>query len=81
MQYNHREQAFKGSESGQKKPERYSRDSFTKELIGKVLKISLLNEREIQGRLLELGMFDVKVQTTDGLVIIMKGAISTVQVI
>ena len=72
-----RQEVFKGS---QKKPERYSQDSFVKELIGKVLKITLSNSKEIQGRLLELGMYDVKIQTSSGQVIILKSAILTVQV-
>ncbi len=75
--YNNRRDVFRNLP---KKPERYSRDSFVKEVIGKTVRISLVSGKEVQGRLLELGMFDIKVQTAEGPVIIMKGAIATVQV-
>ena len=69
----------------EKKPEdrplRYSHDSFVKELIGKVIKISFLNGKEIQGRLIELGMYDVLMQTSQARVIVMKSAIITVEVV
>ena len=54
MAYNNQNQTFKGSEE---KPQRYTKDSFTKELIGKVVKISLVNGSTLQGRLIELGMY------------------------
>ena len=78
MQNTNRNQAFKGSE---KKPQRYSKDSFTKELIGKVVKISLINGSVVQGRLLELGMYDIRVQTSQSQLIVMKSAILTVEVL
>lgn len=62
------------------KPERYSRDSFVKELIGKTAKISLLNGKEISGRLLELGMYDILMQTSQARLIVMKSAIMTIEV-
>jgi sRNA-binding regulator protein Hfq len=77
MAYNNRNVTFKGSE---KKPQRYSKDSFTKELIGKVVKITLKNGSVVQGRLLELGMYDVKLQTSQNQLIVLKSAILTVEV-
>ena len=77
MSYNNQNQAFKGSE---KKPQRYSKDSFTKELIDKVVKITLTNGSVVQGRLLELGMYDVKLQTSQNQLIVLKSAILTVEV-
>ena len=78
MQNNNRNQAFKSSE---KKPQRYTKDSFTKELIGKVVKISLVNGSTLQGRLIELGMYDIRVQTSQSQLIVMKSAILTVEVL
>ena len=69
----------------EKKPEdrplRYSKDSFTKELIGKVCKISLVNGKEVQGRLVEIGMYDVLIQTSQARLIVMKSGILTVEVV
>ena len=78
MTYNDRKDVFK---SDAKKPLRYSQDSFVKTLIGKVLKITLLNGSLVQGRLQELGMYDIAIYTENGLVIVMKSGILTVQVI
>ena len=78
MSYNNQNQAFKGSE---KKPQRYSKDSFTKELIDKVVKITLTNGSVVQGRLLELGMYDIKLQTSQNQLIVMKSSILTVEVL
>ena len=78
MAYNNRENVFKGSE---KKPQRYTKDSFVRDLIDKVVKITLTNGSVVQGRLLELGMYDVKVQTATNQLIILKSAILTVEVI
>ena len=78
MQYNNRNQVYKGSE---KKPQRYTKDSFTKELIGKVVKLTLTNGSTLQGRLIELGMYDIKVQTATNQLIILKSAILTVEVL
>ena len=78
MQYNNRNQVYKGSE---KKPQRYTKDSFTKELIGKVVKITLTNGSVVQGRLLELGMYDIRVQTSQSQLIVMKSGILTVEVL
>ena len=80
MQTNNRANVFKGAENRENKPLRYSKDSFTKELIGKVVKISLVNGQEIQGRLLELGMYDIKFQTSEAQLIVLKSAILTVRV-
>ena len=46
---------FKNSE---KKPLRYSQDSFVKELIGKNIRISLTTQEVFEGVLKELGMYD-----------------------
>ena len=78
MQYNNRNQTFKGSE---KKPQRYTKDSFVRDLIGKVIKISLINGSTLQGRLIELGMYDIRVQTSQSQLIVMKSAILTVEVV
>ena len=78
MPYNNLNQAFKSSE---KKPQRYTKDSFTKELIGKVVKITLTNGSVVQGRLVELGMYDVKLQTSQNQLIVMKSSILTVEVL
>ena len=78
MQNNNSNRTFKGSE---KKPQRYTKDSFTKELIGKVAKLTLTNGSVVQGRLLELGMYDVKLQTSQNQLIILKSSILTVEVL
>lgn len=78
MSYNNRNQAFKGSAE---KPQRYTKDSFTKELIDKVVKITLTNGSVVQGRLLELGMYDIKLQTSQNQLIVMKSSILTVEVL
>ena len=78
MSYNNRNQAFKGSAE---KPQRYTKDSFTKELIGKVVKISLVNGSTLQGRLIELGMYDIKLQTSQNQLIVLKSSIMTVEVL
>jgi sRNA-binding regulator protein Hfq len=77
MSYYDRENVFKGPGKAQ----RYSKDSFTKELIGKVVKITLTNGSVVQGRLLELGMYDIKLQTSQNQLIILKSAILTVEVL
>ncbi|MCL4335036.1 MAG: hypothetical protein M1402_02940 [Candidatus Thermoplasmatota archaeon] len=75
MSYNDRNNVFKGS------AQRYSKDSFVRELIGKVVKITLTNGSVVQGRLIELGMYDVKVQTATNQLIILKSGILTVEVL
>ena len=42
-----------------KKPLRYSTDSFVKELIGKKIKIGLTNNQVFEGTLKELGMYNI----------------------
>lgn len=73
-------QQFKAIGKPEDRPLRYSKDSFTKELIGKVVKISLVNGKEVQGRLIELGMYDVLIQTSQARLIVMKSAIVGVEV-
>ena len=45
--------------SGKEKIQRYSEDSFTKQLIGKKLKLVLDNNTIVEGVLKQLGMFDI----------------------
>ena len=47
--------------SYEKKPLRYSTDSYTKELIGKRMRICLINNVVFEGVLKELGMYDISV--------------------
>lgn len=54
-QLNHGAEVFKNSE---KKPLRYTQDSFVKELIGKIVRISLTTKEVFEGTLKELGMYD-----------------------
>jgi small nuclear ribonucleoprotein (snRNP)-like protein len=55
-------QGTKNFETQEKKPLRYGQDSFTKELIGKIVNIELINGKMLQGKLLELGMYDVQIE-------------------
>ena len=48
--------------SGKQKTQRYSQDSFTKELIGKRIRISLTNNTMAEGILKQVGMFDILVE-------------------
>ena len=49
--YNNRNGVVKDHGHDEHKPMRYSKDSFVKELIGKVVRITLLNGKEVQGKL------------------------------
>ena len=65
--YNNRKNVFKSygskdSGTSEKKPLRYGQDSFTKELIQKTIQIELVNGKILQGRLLQLGMYDVQIE-------------------
>ena len=77
-----------------KKTLRYGDDDVNKTLIGKNLKIKLINGREITGVLTNLGMYDLTVKTkikqvfngtitreVEKSIIILKSAIATVEVI
>ena len=57
--------------SGKQKIQRYSQDSFTKELIGKKIKLTLHNGSYAEGILRQLGMFDilVEVKATQNIVV------------
>jgi small nuclear ribonucleoprotein (snRNP)-like protein len=46
----------------ERKPLRYSQDSFVKELINKTLTIELVNGKILTGKLLQLGMFDILIE-------------------
>ena len=78
---NNQGRVFNNSDAREKKPERYSKDSFVRELIGKVVKIRLVNGSELQGRLLEIGMYDILMQTSQARLIVMKSAIMTIEVV
>ena len=53
---NHDQEVFK---SGGKKPLRYSHDSFTRDLIGKHIKLKTTSNEIFDGNLMEIGMFDI----------------------
>ena len=57
--------------SGKEKIQRYSQDSFTKDLIGKKVKLVLDNNTIVEGILKQLGMFDIllEVKTTQTIAI------------
>lgn len=57
--YNKPKEVFNNSLD--KKPLRYSTDSFVKELIGKKIRIGLINGDVFEGILKELGMYDIMV--------------------
>jgi small nuclear ribonucleoprotein (snRNP)-like protein len=62
--FNNNKNVFKNSpkDSGpiqDRKPLRYSKDSFVKELIGKNIQIELVNGKILTGKLVDLGMFDI----------------------
>lgn len=76
------------------KPKRYGEDALNKGLLGKKVKITLINNQTIEGIFSNLGMYDLtvncKVQQTfsgnltremEKSVIILKSAICTVEVI
>lgn len=63
------------------KPLRYTQDSFTKELIGKKIRITLVNGSITEGELQELGMYDIQIKSLQNNLIILKSAIMVVQVI
>jgi len=61
--YNNKGKVFNSySGTSEKKPLRYSEDSFTKQLIGKILNIELVNGQILQGKLLQLGMYDILIE-------------------
>lgn len=78
------------------KPLRYSQDSLTKVLIGKAVKITLLNNQTLTGRLKDVGVYDISVEVNKTVemeisgkkitkdrtvtVIMQKGALATVEV-
>lgn len=71
----------KPQEPQEKKPLRYSEDSFTKDkVIGKVVKITLITGKEVQGKIVEIGMYDILIQTSQARLIVMKSAIVSIEV-
>jgi len=96
--YNNKAKLFNSySGTQEKKPLRYGQDSFTKELINKTITIELVNGKILQGRLLQLGMYDVliEIKSTENYIvsgktltkgvtknlIILKSSICTVEVL
>ncbi len=78
---------------GDQKPKRYGEDALNKSLLGKKIRLSLVNSQTIEGTLSNLGMYDLslsaKVQEKFGalirdsekVIIVMKAAIVTAEVI
>lgn len=85
----HGQEVFNNSQ----KPKRYGDDALNKGLVGKKLKIVLLNGQTLEGVLSNLGMYDLtltqKVQEKFGAlirdiekpIIVMKAAIATIEVV
>ncbi len=48
--------------NSQKKPLRYSRDSFVRELIGQKVRISLTTQEVFEGTLKQVGMYDCLIE-------------------
>lgn len=81
MLNNNSTQVFKDRQTPSGKPERYSHDSLTKEIIGKSVTISLIGGRIESGILKECGMYDILLEMTNKrTLIILKSAILTVAV-
>lgn len=80
-QNNNPDNLFKDRQTPSGKPERYSKDSLTKDLIGKSLVISILGGRNESGILRECGMYDILIEMPNKRnLIILKSAILTVSV-
>jgi hypothetical protein len=87
--FNHGSEVFKDAP----KPKRYGEDALNKRLLGRKIRLSLVNSQTIEGTLSNLGMYDLslsaKVQEKFGalirdserVIIVMKAAIVTVEVI
>lgn len=77
---------------GDQKPKRYNDDALNKSLLGKRVKITLINSQIIEGTLSNLGIYDLsvsrKVQEKFGalirenekVIIVLKASIATVEV-
>ena len=96
MQLNKDSKVFNNSDGNNviRKTLRYGEDDVNKTLLGKNVKITLINEREIIGVLTNLGMYDLTVKTkvkqvfngnitreVEKSIIILKSAIATVEAI
>ncbi len=93
--FNKDSKVFKDNDSNNvKKPLRYGEDELNKNQVGKNVKITLINGREIAGILSNLGMYDLTVKAkakqvfegnitreVENSIIILKSAIATVEVI
>lgn len=69
--------------TGNAKPEKYSKDTFTKDLINKTITVIFTDDKYVIGKILEVGMYDIKLKE-EGLkeiTIIMKSAIKMVRLI
>ncbi len=88
--YNHGSEVFKNDH----KPKRYGEDALNKVLLGKKVKITLINNQTVEGVFSNIGMYDITVitkviQTFTGVinreierpVIVLKSAIATLEVI
>lgn len=95
MQLNKDSKVFNNSDGNNviRKTLRYGEDDVNKTLLGKNVKITLINEREIIGVLTNLGMYDLTVKTkvkqvfngnitreVEKSIIILKSSIATVEV-
>ena len=79
---------FKSSE----KPKRYNDDALNKSLLGKKVKITLINSQIIEGTLSNLGIYDLSVshkaqekfgaliRESEKVIIVLKASIATVEV-
>lgn len=76
------------------KPKRYGEDALNKGLLGKKVKVTLINNQTVEGIFSNIGMYDITVTTkflqtfpgnitreTERPVIVLKSAIATVEVI
>ncbi len=81
IQDNNPSGVFKDKQIPSGKPLRYSKDSLTKDLIGKSVVISILGGKNEAGILKECGMYDILLEMSNKrTLIILKSAILTVAV-
>ena len=77
---------------GDQKPKRYNDDALNKSLLGKKVKITLINSQIIEGTLSNLGIYDLSVsrkvqekfealiRESEKVIIVLKASIATVEV-
>lgn len=79
---------------GDQKPRRYGEDALNKSLLGKRVRVTLINSQTVDGIFSNIGMYDITVTSkvlqtfpgnitreTEKPVIVLKSAIATVEVI